>query len=312
MEFEGNCALVTGAASGMGLLLSQCYAREGGNVAMVDVNENALNECVEKINADGKGRAVGVVCDVRDYKQVCAAVEKTMEAFHRIDLLVNFAGGASTRIWKVAPGLEFPDVPIEIYDWGLDVNLRAQIYFAHAVMKQMREQKEGVIINIGSISGEEGAWRDMDYSAAKSGAMYGLTRSLALYGAKYGVRCCCVSPGPVLTRPAMSRMKTAMGRAAQPQGKALPAPGAPLRGVLQPPGRHPKSPLVPVRDDQSHVFGKRRPFQEIPLPPQPLFKLLLGEDVGVIKIYGGVKPCCDSSSLGRRPSRAATTASISR
>ena len=112
---------------------------------------------------------------------------------------------------------EFPDIPIEVYDWGIDVNLKGQFYFDHAVMKQMREQKSGVIINIGSITGEEGCANNVAYSTSKSGVMNGLTKSLAMYGAKYGVRCCCVSPGPVLTRPGMAEMKTALGRAAEPQ-----------------------------------------------------------------------------------------------
>ena len=112
---------------------------------------------------------------------------------------------------------EFPDVPIEVFDWGLDVNLRAQMYFDHAVMKQMRDQKSGLIINIGSITGEEGDGYGVEYGTAKSGAMYGLTKSVAKAGAKYGVRCVCVSPGPVLTRAAMANMKTLLGRAAEPQ-----------------------------------------------------------------------------------------------
>ena len=81
----------------------------------------------------------------------------------------------------------------------------------------MRLQKSGLIINIGSITGEEGDSRGMDYPTAKSGVMYGLTKSLAKYGAKYNVRCVCVSPGPVLTRAAMANMKTLEGRAAEPQ-----------------------------------------------------------------------------------------------
>ena len=84
-------------------------------------------------------------------------------------------------------------------------------------MKQMREQKSGVIINIGSITGEEGCAANVAYSTSKSGAMNGLTKSLALYGSKYGIRCVCVSPGPVLTRPGMAAMKTALGRAAEPE-----------------------------------------------------------------------------------------------
>ena len=117
----------------------------------------------------------------------------------------------------VGRNIEFPDVPIDVYDWGIDVNLKGQFYFAHAVMKQMRKQKSGLIINIGSITGEEGDPIGMDYPTAKSGVMYGLTRSLAQYGSQYNIRCVCISPGPVLTRPDMSNMKTLLGRAAQPQ-----------------------------------------------------------------------------------------------
>ena len=217
MNFKGKTAIATGAASGMGLLFSQNWAELGGNIVMCDVNETALAEKAEGINLKGKGKAIGVTCDVRDYKQVCAARDKTVEMFGSIDVMCNFAGGTAVRMLNVAPELEFPDIPIEVYDWGLDVNLKGQFYFDHAVMKQMREQKSGLIVNIGSITGMEGDGRGMDYPTAKSGAMFGLTKSLAQYGSKYGVRCVCVSPGPVLTRKAMANMRTLVGRAAEPQ-----------------------------------------------------------------------------------------------
>ena len=217
MDWTGKTAIITGAASGMGLLCSQCYAADNGNVVMVDINGEAVQKCADEINAKGKGRAIGVQCDVRDYAQVCAVRDRAVAEFGSIDLLVPFAGGAAYRVCKVPAGTEFPDVPIEVYDWGIDVNLKAQLYFDHAVMKQMRAQKSGVIIHIGSVTGAEGCPNSVDYATAKSGAMIGLTQSVALYGAQYGVRCCCVSPGPVLTRAAMARMKTAMGRAADPQ-----------------------------------------------------------------------------------------------
>ena len=81
----------------------------------------------------------------------------------------------------------------------------------------MRAQQGGLIINIGSIAGAEGSGYGMDYPTAKSGLMFGLTKSLAQYGSKYHVRCVCVSPGPVLTRPEMAGMKTLLGRAADPR-----------------------------------------------------------------------------------------------
>lgn len=217
MEFKGKTAIVSGAASGMGLLFSQNFATLGGNVVMCDVNEKVLNEKVNEINSKEQGKAMGVVCDVRDYKQVCEARDKAIETFGTIDILTNFAGGTAVRMLNVDSSLEFPDIPIDVYDWGIDVNLKGQFYFAHACMKQMREQKSGLIVNIGSITGKEGDGRGMDYPTAKSGVMYGLTKSLAQYGSNYNVRCVCVSPGPVLTRPGMAFMKTLLGRAAEPQ-----------------------------------------------------------------------------------------------
>lgn len=219
MNFQGKTAISTGAASGMGLLFAQNFASLGGNVVLCDVNEKALAEKVEEINAKGQGKAIGIVCDVRDYKQVCAARDKAVETFGAIDVMANFAGGTAVRVQKVDRSLypEFPDVPIDVYDWGIDVNLKGPFYFAHAVLKQMRAQKSGLIVNIGSITGAEGDGYGMDYPTAKAGLMYGLTKSVAQYGAPYNVRCVCVSPGPVLTRAAMASMKTLLGRAAEPQ-----------------------------------------------------------------------------------------------
>ena len=219
MSFIGQVAISTGAASGMGLLFAENFAALGGNVLMCDVNGDALQEKVEQINQKVAGRAVGILCDVRDYNQVCAARDRAVKEFGRIDVMANFAGGYAPRMLKVdyEKYPEFPDAPIEIFDWGLDVNLKGPFYFAHAVLKQMREQKSGLIINIGSISGAEGSSYGMEYPTAKAGLMYGLTKSVAQYGAKYGIRCVCVSPGPVLTRASMAGMKTLLGRAADPQ-----------------------------------------------------------------------------------------------
>lgn len=219
MNFKGKVAISTGAASGMGLLFAENFAALGGNVVMCDVNEAVLSQQVAAINNKGEGRAVGIACDVRDYTDVCAARDKAVLEFGRIDVVANFAGGTATRMCKVDKEKhpEFPDVPIEVFDWGIDINLKGPFYFAHAALSVMREQKSGLIINIGSITGAEGSAYGMDYSTSKAGLMYGLTKSVAQFGAKYGIRCVCVSPGPVLTRESMASMKTPLGRAAEPQ-----------------------------------------------------------------------------------------------
>ena len=219
MNFKNKVAISTGAASGMGLLFAQNFAELGGNVVLCDVNKEVLHQKVEEINKKNKGKAIGVLCDVRDYAQVCNVRDNAIKTFGRIDILANFAGGTAVRMQNVDSQKypEFPDVPIDVYDWGIDVNLKGPFYFAHAVLKQMREQKEGLIINIGSITGQEGDGYGMDYPTSKAGLMFGLTKSISQFGSKYNVRCVCVSPGPVLTRANMANMKTLLGRAADPQ-----------------------------------------------------------------------------------------------
>jgi len=213
MQFENKVAMITGAASGMGLLSAQKLAEEGAKVVLTDVNADAVAVAADAIRGNG-GDAIGIPVDVRDYGQVEAAATAALEKFGRIDLLLNCAGGAEGRMLKC--GLPFHEMPIEVIDWGLDVNLKGVVYCCRAVLGTMIQQKSGVIINLGSVTGIQGdGYGAVNYSTAKSGII-GLTKSLALCGAPHGVRCCCVSPGPVLTRPGMANMKTRLGRAAEP------------------------------------------------------------------------------------------------
>lgn len=212
-EFANRTAIITGAASGMGLLCSQMLAENDANVVMVDANEEAVQQAVEAIRARG-GKAIGAKADVRFFDQVEAVTKKALETYGSLDILVNFAGGYSARILQVDD--YFPTMDVNAIDWGIDVNLKGQVHFCRAVLMQMIRQNRGVIINVGSTCGTA-ADRALDYSAAKSGVAHGLTKSVALYGAKYGVRCCCVTPGPVLTRPSMAAMATPLGYAAEPK-----------------------------------------------------------------------------------------------
>ena len=214
LNFENKSVLITGGASGMGLLLGQCYAKAGAKVTLVDINGEELDKQVAEISAYNPN-VMGVCIDIRDYQKVEEARDRAVEKFGSIDILINCAGGAEKRIMK-AKG-EFHEVPIEVYDFGIDVNLKGALYFDHAVMAQMAKQMSGVIVHLGSITGQEGCSGNVAYSASKSALMNGMTKSVALAGAPYNVRCICVAPGPVLTRQAMANMKTLMGRAAEPQ-----------------------------------------------------------------------------------------------
>ncbi len=212
MRFKDKTAIVTGAASGMGLLTAQKLAEEGAKVVLTDVNLDAVTAAAEDIRKKG-GEAVGVQVDVRCYDQVKEAVALAVEKYGSVDILLNSAGGCSSRVFGRSE--PFHELDIEVVDWGCDVNFKGPIYFCHAVLGPMVRQKSVVVINMGSVDGVTGSG-SLDYGASKAG-MIGLTKSLAICGAPHGIRACCVSPGPVLTRPAMAKMKTRLGRAAEPQ-----------------------------------------------------------------------------------------------
>ncbi|MCQ2378763.1 MAG: SDR family oxidoreductase [Victivallaceae bacterium] len=212
-EFAGKTAFITGGASGMAKLAGRELAARGANVALIDVNREGVEKTAAKITENG-GSALPLVADIRRYADVENAVARTEEKFGAVDILLNVAGGMSGRCCHNQTSFE--KLPVEVIDWGIDVNLRGAIYCCRAIIGGMMERRSGVIINFGSVTGEEGGGGSaVDYAAEKS-AMNGLTKSLAILGAPHNVRCCCVIPGPVLTRPDMAGMKTLLGRAAEP------------------------------------------------------------------------------------------------
>ncbi len=213
MEFIHKTAVITGAGSGIGALLSKCMAKEGANVVLADINETAITEIANDIIADG-GHALAVVTDVTKYADAKLCCDTAVEKFGSLDILVTCAGGSECRICGVWG--EFHEVPIDVWDFGIDLNLKGALYFQHAAYGHMVKQGGGVIIPIGSITGADGG-SDISYSASKSALMNGVVKSLAMQGAKYSIRAVCIALGPVLTRPGMAGMKTLLGRAAQPQ-----------------------------------------------------------------------------------------------
>jgi len=214
-DFTGKTAIITGGASGIGRLTGERFAEMGANVVLTDINAEMLEEVAEGIRAKG-GKVATVAADIRKYEEVETVRDKAMNVFGAIDILVNCAGGASGRINKVKE--EFRDWPVWALDWGIDVNLKGPMYLTRACIGDMIDGgRGGVILYLGSAVGSRGGGGgSADYSTAKAGLMFGMTKSMAQYGAPHNIRCNSVAPGPVLTREAMANTPTLLGRAAEP------------------------------------------------------------------------------------------------
>ena len=206
-EFKGWTAVLTGAASGMGFAAAQELARRGANVVMCDINATALAAKAAEVNA------LGGVTDVRKFADAERAAALALAETGRIDLLVPFAGGYELRMCDSY--VPFYEQPIEVIDWGVQVNLMGPVYFARACLPAMVRAGRGVICLIGSTDGFENDGQGPMYGTSKSG-LFSFTKGLAQAGAPHGVRAFCVAPGGVLTRPNMANMPCLQHRAADP------------------------------------------------------------------------------------------------
>ncbi|MCK4341255.1 MAG: 3-oxoacyl-[acyl-carrier-protein] reductase [Phycisphaerae bacterium] len=182
---QGQSALVTGAARGIGRAICLELADLGANILATDLLADDLNETVSQVKAKGVGCEFEVA-NVTDPKAVEHLIETAIEKFGQLDIMVNNAG--ITRDTLV---LSMTD---EQWDAVLNVNLRAVFLGTRAAAKVMLRQRGGRIINMASFSGLAGNAGQANYAASKAGVI-GLTKSVAKEMAKRGVNCNAVAPG---------------------------------------------------------------------------------------------------------------------
>jgi 3-oxoacyl-[acyl-carrier protein] reductase len=213
IDLSGRVALVTGGSRGLGRADALTLARAGADVVVADLLvESELSEdtdrygplatvarqqglvhteeTVEEIRGMGR-RALAVRCDVTERSEVAVAVARTVAEFGSVDILVNNAG-------TLDHAAQFQHQSPELWERDLRVNLTGAFNCAQAVWPHMRERAWGRVINMASVAGTLGGFGQASYSTTKAGLL-GLTRTLAMEGARHGITCNAIVPGVIGT-----------------------------------------------------------------------------------------------------------------
>ena len=194
MRFGGKVAVITGAADGIGKATSRILAGEGAHIVAVDVNPAALAALAEEIET-GRGNVTTMEVNVLDNQQTEAMVDSIVSSLGRIDILVNAVGG-STIIPNSRATVD--DLTLEDWDNVIEFNLRGTFLCTNAVIKRMKLQGIGKIINLSSVAGHGASDTSSAYATAKAGIM-AFTKKVAVEAGPYGVTCNAIAPGMTLS-----------------------------------------------------------------------------------------------------------------
>ena len=209
MSMQNRVTIITGAGRGVGRATARLFARAGARAVLFSRTAHHLEETVAEITGEG-GNADNILAvggDVSREDDVQRLFQKTMEAFGRIDVLVNCAGIVAVR--------PFVEMDVATWDAVLAVNLRGTFLCCQTAFRIMAAQQQGVIINLSSLSGVKGVEKFPGlsaYNVSKAGVA-GLTEILAVEGKPYNIRVSAVSPGAVDTemlRQAAPHLKAGM------------------------------------------------------------------------------------------------------
>ena len=189
-SLAGKTAIVTGGAGGLGRSMVAAYAEAGANVVVASRNRENIERVAGEINAKGQS-ALAIPVDVTQADAVDELVQRTVEAFGALDVIVNNAGR-----WGRSYVPE--DTPLDEWREVVDQNLTGVFIPCIAAGKQMIKQQRGKIINISSTAGSKGNPGQLHYSAAKAGVI-SLTNNLAMMWAKHNINVNCILPGLTAT-----------------------------------------------------------------------------------------------------------------
>ena len=242
MKLAGKNAIVTGAGSGVGEAIAAEFAREGARVVTVGRTAEKLDNA--RLSAgEAAERILPCPADVASRAGVDAVMAFAREQLGRVDILVNNAG---TNV----PKRKLTELSIDDFEHMVNVNLNGAFYFIHAVLPEMRQRRDGVILNVSSIAGvRPTVLAGTGYNASKHG-MAALSLSVHLEEGKNGIRCCLICPGeintPILRNRPVMPSEEARAQMLQPEDLAA---AAMLCATLDPRATIPELIITPTIQD---------------------------------------------------------------
>ncbi|RST61071.1 glucose 1-dehydrogenase [Siminovitchia terrae] len=192
MRLKDKVCIITGAGGGMGKVAAQMFAKEGGKIAVFELNEQAGLETVNEIKENG-GEAAFFLCNIANEQNVASAVSEVVEKYGKIDVLYNNAGVMPAEDHSVV------DTSEEVWDLVMNVNVKGIFFMTKYVIPEMEKNQSGSIINIASFVAFMGCSVPQDAYTASKGAVCSLTKSLAIQFRPKGIRTNAICPGPIET-----------------------------------------------------------------------------------------------------------------